>query len=48
MLTFLVWTLLAAVVAVALWIALLVRDLNNRFDQIDHALDLILDHIKNK
>jgi hypothetical protein len=48
MLTFLVWTLLAAVCAVALWIAHLVRDLNDRFDQIDHALDLILDHLKNK
>ena len=48
MLTFLVWALLAAVCAVAFWIAHLVRDMNDRFDQIDHAIDLILDHLKNK
>jgi hypothetical protein len=48
MLTFLVWVLIAAVCAVAFWIAHLVRDLNNRFDQIENALDLILDYLKNK
>ena len=48
MLTLLLWTLVAAVAAVAFWIGHLVRDLNDRFDQIDHALDLILDHVKNK
>jgi hypothetical protein len=46
MLTFLVWVLLAAVCSVAFWIAHLVKDLNDRFDQIDHSLDLILDQLK--
>ena len=48
MLPWLVWALVAGVCAVAFWIAHLVKDLNNRFDQIDHALDLILDQLKNK
>ena len=48
MLTFPVWVILAAVCAIAIWIAFLVRGLNDRFDQIDHALDLILDHLKDK
>jgi hypothetical protein len=48
MLTFLIWALLAAVCAVAFWIGHLVKDLNDRFDQIDHGIDLILDHLKNK
>jgi hypothetical protein len=48
MLTVLVWVLLAAVCAIALWIAQLVKDLNERFDQIENALDLILDHVKDK
>jgi hypothetical protein len=48
MLTLLIWTLLAAVLAVAFWIAHLVKQTNDRFDEIDHALDLILDHLKNK
>jgi|KBSMisStandDraft_5_1062788.scaffolds.fasta_scaffold318926_1 hypothetical protein len=48
MLTLLIWVLIAAVAAVAFWIAHLVKDLNDRFDQIDHALDLILDHLKDK
>jgi hypothetical protein len=48
MLTFLIWALVAAVCAIAFWILHLVRDLNTRLDQIDHALDLILDHLKNK
>jgi hypothetical protein len=48
MLTFLVWVLIAAVCAIAFWIAHLVKNLNDRFDQIDNALDLILDHLKNK
>jgi hypothetical protein len=46
MLTFLVWVLLSAVCGVAFWIAHLVKDLNDRFDQIDHSLDLILDQLK--
>lgn len=48
MLTLLIWVLIAAVAAVALWIAQLVKQLNDRFDQIDHALDSIVDHLKNK
>ena len=48
MLTFLLWALVAGIVAVAFWIGHLVRDVNDRFDQIDHALDLILDHVKRK
>jgi hypothetical protein len=48
MLTSLVWVLLAAVCAIAFWIAHLVKDLNERFDQIENALDLILDHVKDK
>jgi hypothetical protein len=44
----LIWVLIAAVAAVAVWIAQLVKQLNDRFDQIDHALDLIVDHLKTK
>lgn len=42
------WALLAAVIAMAFWIANLVRGMNDRFDQIEHALDLILDLLKNQ
>ena len=48
MLAWLLWALVAGVCAVAFWIAHLVGDLNDRFDQIDHTLDLILDHLKSK
>jgi hypothetical protein len=48
MLTFLVGALLFAVCFMAIWIAFLVRGLNDRIDQIDHALDLILDHVQKK
>ena len=48
MLTLPVWVILAAACAIALWIAFLVKGMNDRFDQIDNALDLILDHLKNK
>lgn len=48
MLTSLISVLLVAVCAVAFWIAHLVKNLNDRFDQIDNALDLILDHVKDK
>ena len=48
MLTFLIWILLAAVCTIALWIADLVKDLNDRFDQIENTSNLILDHLKNK
>jgi hypothetical protein len=48
MLMFLMWVLLAGVCAVAFWIAHLVKDLNDRFEQIENTLDLILDHLKNK
>jgi hypothetical protein len=42
MTTFLVWTLVALALAIAFWIALLVRDINERFDQIEHKLDVII------
>ena len=48
MLTLPVWAILAALSAIGIWIAVLVRGLNDRFDQIDHALDLVLDHLKDK
>jgi hypothetical protein len=48
MATSLIWVLLAAVCAMAFWIAHLVKDLNDRFDHIENALDLILDHLKDK
>ena len=42
MMTFLVWTLVALALAIAFWIAHLVRDINERFDQIEHKLDVII------
>jgi hypothetical protein len=42
MMTFLVWMLVASVLAIAFWIAHLVRDINERFDQIEHKLDVII------
>lgn len=42
------WALLAGVCAVAFWIALLVKGLNDRFDQIEHKLDVIIDHLDAK
>lgn len=47
MVTLLVWTLVASVLAVMFWIAHLVRDINDRFDQIEHKLDVIIDRIDN-
>jgi hypothetical protein len=41
----LLWALLAAVLAVAFWIGHLVGDLNERFDQIEHKLDVISDKL---
>jgi hypothetical protein len=46
--TFLLWVAVAAVCAVALWIGQLVKGLNDRLDDMENALDLILDHLKNK
>jgi hypothetical protein len=45
MLALLVWALVAVVCAVAFWIGHLVKDLNNRFDQIEHKLDVIIDQV---
>jgi len=42
MMTFLVWTLVALALAIAFWIGHLVRDMNERFDQIEHKLDVII------
>ena len=44
--TFLVWILVAAVLAVGFWIAQLVRDVNQRFDQIEHKLDVIIQQLE--
>jgi hypothetical protein len=41
----LLWALLTAVLAVAFWIGHLVRDVNQRFDQIEHKLDVIIDKL---
>jgi hypothetical protein len=41
----LIWALLAAVGAVAFWIGQLVKQLNDRFDQIEHKLDVITDQL---
>jgi ketosteroid isomerase-like protein len=38
----------AASSAIAFWISQLVKGVNDRLDQVDRALDLILDHLKNK
>jgi hypothetical protein len=46
--TLLTSLVLAGLCAIALWVARLVKDVNDRLDQIDNALDLILDHIKEK
>ena len=44
----LTWLVLAGLCAIAFWITRLVKDVNDRFDQIDNALDLILDHLKDR
>ena len=41
----LVWALVAAVCAVAVWVGQLVRQLNDRFDQIEHKLDIVVDRL---
>ncbi len=46
--TLLTSLVLAALCAIAVWVARLVKDANDRLDQIDSALDLILDHLKNR
>jgi hypothetical protein len=48
MTTLLLWALLARVCAAAFWIALLVKGLNDGFDQIEHKLDVIIDHLDAK
>ena len=47
MMTFLIWTLVALALAIAFWIAHLVRDINERFDQIEHKLDVIIFQLDN-
>jgi hypothetical protein len=42
MTTFFIWTLVALALAIAFWIAHLVRDINGRFDEIEHKLDVII------
>jgi hypothetical protein len=41
----LIWALVAGLCAVALWVAHLVKDLNDRFDQIEHKLDVLIDQL---
>jgi hypothetical protein len=41
----LLWVLVAAVCAVAFWIGQLVKDLNDRLDQLEHKLDIIIDEL---
>ena len=43
--TALLWIVLAGVLGIAFWITQLVKDLNERFDQIEEKLDLISDRI---
>jgi hypothetical protein len=45
MVAFLLWAVFAAVCAVALWIGQLVKNLNERFDQIEHKLDVVIDQL---
>ena len=45
MLTFLAWTFVAGVVAVVFWIANIVKHANERFDQLEHKLDVIIDQL---
>jgi hypothetical protein len=42
-LSLLLWALVAGVCALAVWIAQLVKGTNDRFDQIEHKLDVIID-----
>jgi uncharacterized protein YoxC len=46
--TLLISVILVAVCVIAFWISQLVKGVNDRLDQVDRALDLILDHLKNK
>jgi hypothetical protein len=48
MMTFLVWMLVALALAIAYWIAHLVRDINERFDQIENKLDVIIFQLESK
>jgi hypothetical protein len=43
--TLLLWAVLAAVFAVAFWIGHLAKGTNDRFDQIEHKLDVIIDQL---
>jgi hypothetical protein len=45
MVAFLLWAVFAVVCAVAFWIAHLVKNLNERFDQIEHKLDVAIDQL---
>jgi hypothetical protein len=47
MATLLIPILIASVLAIAFWITQLVRDVNERFDQIEHKLDVIIDQLEN-
>jgi len=47
MATLLIGIIIASVLAIAFWITQLVKDVNERFDQIEHKLDVIIDQIEN-
>jgi hypothetical protein len=46
MTTALIWALVAGVCAVAFWIGRLVKDLNDRFDELERKLDEIIDTLE--
>ena len=46
MATLLLGIIIASVLAIAFWITQLVRDVNERFDQIEHKLDVIIDQLE--
>jgi hypothetical protein len=47
MATLLIGIIIASVLAIAFWITQLVKDVNERFDQIEHKLDVIIDQLEN-
>ena len=44
----LIAVLIVCVVGVALWVGRLVRDANERFDQLEHKLDIVIDQLEDR
>jgi hypothetical protein len=40
------WLIVALIVAVAIWVATVVNGINERFDQIEHKLDVVIDQLE--